>query len=175
MSKSDFQDVVVIQRLESQSNPRLSHGPTVVLYETSRKRIEYKPFYIRRTNGTDLAIKIVAVHKAKGEEKTNKVSMNQASAQALLQILRAQKEIATKNEEGEFIVIRVKNGDAIVSDCDSSKLASAMANILRQKDVAEHLVSQELGTDLISMLRGVMRLQQLRSAIMELRRCQTIT
>ncbi len=170
MPNSDHEDVRVIWRRESQSNPRVSYGSSVTIHETTKKTIRFVPFYIRRTDGTNLAIKLVTYDKVNAKESKRKsLSMNQSAAHALLRCLREHVAIAAQNEDGSFLVIRMTNGTADVSDLETTRLASAVASILRQKDIVAHLISQELETELITLIRGAIRLRQLRSAVAGLR------
>ncbi len=168
-----YEDVSLVCVKASRSKRQVYYGPHVVLHETSKKRIEFVPFFIRhKTKGTSLAIKILVVAKKEGVETVRKFqSLNQSAAHALLQKLREHVAIAAQNEDGSFLVIRTSDGDADVSSLDTSKVAAAVASLLRKKDIVQHLTAEDLGTEIVPLVRGAIRIKQLRCAIGELRIC----
>src|SRR5690606_33131165 len=106
------EDVSSISRREAASG-RVSYGDPVILHDTTRTRIQLVPFYVPRSEGTDLSVKIVTYKKSPPpndwvvlEEKS--LSLNEAASRALLHALRTHLAVADQDEDGDYIVIRTR-------------------------------------------------------------------
>lgn len=174
MTEDDSIDLVPIKRMEAQSG-KVSYGEPITLHETSRTRIVLVPFYIPRSHGTELAIKIVSYRKVKAafgvawEEQDKTVSLNDAASRALLRALKEHFAVGEFADDGDYIAIRVANGVADVAELAPNVVADAVVSILSKKEIVEHLATKELGQELISAFKGAIRLQELRSAVVRLR------
>ncbi|MCY0909665.1 MAG: hypothetical protein OWR62_14890, partial [Sulfobacillus thermotolerans] len=93
----------------------------------------------------------------------------QPAAQGLLRALQQHFAVAQQDQDGSYVVIKV--GEENIADLDPDVAARIVADLLTRKDVAQHLKSKELGSELISSLRIAMRLQELLVAVAELRGC----
>ena len=81
-------DARAIHRLRAESG-RVDYSPPIVLHESSQRRIVLVPFYIRRSEGGQLAAKIQSYRKAPPpndwiliDEKS--ISLNEEACRALL-------------------------------------------------------------------------------------------
>lgn len=166
----DQDSIRLRERKASWLRKGLSYGQSIVLHETSRKRIELLPWYIRHKSGeTELSIRLINVTKSKGTEKIHKFCFNQTAGEALLQNLREHVEIAAQNQDGSFILLPISDGDADISNLDTCRVTAAVASLLRRKDIVQHLAVEDLGTEIVGLVRGAIRVQQLRQAVCELR------
>src|SRR5690348_11899718 len=100
----DQQESHAIVRRPAQSG-KVSYGDSVILHESSRTRVVLVPFYIPRTHGTDLSIKIVTYRKAEPpndwatvEQKS--VSLDEAAARQLLAGIREHLRVAEEPLDG---------------------------------------------------------------------------
>jgi len=166
-------EVRSIRRIEAKSG-RVSFSEPIVLHETSRQRIVLVPFYIPRTEGTDLAIKIITYRKDEApfeweirEEKS--ISMQEAAARRLLVGLKEHLAVAEEEDEGSYILVRVSDGVAQIGEHDPAAVASALTRVLSQEEIVQHLGETELSDELINAFRGAIRLKEMRSAVSQLR------
>ncbi len=67
------------------------------------------------------------------------------------------------------LVIRVSEGTAHLGTHDPAKVAQALTNVLSQEDVVQHLVNTELSSQLVTALRGAIRLGEMRAAVAQFR------
>jgi hypothetical protein len=132
------------------------------------------PFYIPRSHGTELSIKLITRQKAPPpaswvivEEKS--LSLNEEAARKLSRALKEHFAVAEQPSDGNYIVIPVSDGVADVADLDPAVVAKAVVGILNKKDIVRHLASSEIDIELVSALRGAIRLQEMRSAVTQLR------
>lgn len=81
MSEANNNDEAVSLTKRKASSGRVSYGNAVVLHETTQTKIVFIPFYINRSHGTELAIKLVTYKKAPPPndwlEAEEKVLLNQ--------------------------------------------------------------------------------------------------
>lgn len=170
---TDTQDAHTVVRRQAQSG-RVSYGSPVILYDSSRKRVVLIPFYIPRTHGIDLSIKLVTYRKAEPpmdwtvvEEKS--LSLDESAARLLLAGIREHLQIAREPDDGNYIVIRVSEGTAELGEHDPAAVASALAKVLSSGEIVKHLARTELSTELAKALRGAIRLSEMRAAVADLR------
>jgi len=159
---------------EAAVRPNVSYSETVVLSDTSKRRIVVVPFFIKHTDHTELAIKIITYQKAPPpndwailEEKS--VSLGEAAARELQRALGIHLSVARENTDGSFLVIRVAEGTATLGEHDPASVAAALMKVLSQPEIVSHLAEAELGDALIGALRGAIRLREMVSAVQELR------
>ena len=166
------EDISSIQRKESRSG-NVSYSTPVVLHETSKTRITFVPFYIPRTGGTDLAIKVITYRKdpsgwAVVPEKST--SLQEPAARKLLRALRDNLAVADDGtDDGNYLVVRVSEGTAKLGEHDPKTVARALVSVLGQPEIAEHLQGAELSDELLSAFRGAIRLREMQAAVAQLR------
>lgn len=153
---------------------RVSFGDPVILYETTKRRIVFIPFFVPRTEHTELAGKIVTYIKQPPpldwsilEEKS--VSLTGEATRKLLAALRGHLAVAQEREDGNFLLIRVSEGTAVLGEHDPAQVASALTKVLSQPDVVDHLKDTELSSELVNALRGAIKLNEMRGAVVQLR------
>lgn len=166
-------EVTPIQRRRSRSGT-VSFSDPVIIHESSRTRVALVPFFVNRSAGSELAIKIITYRKQPPpmdwmeiEEKS--ISLKEQASRNLLRALKEHLAIAEQDEDGDYIAIKVTEGVAEVAGIDPSVVAQAVISILDKEDIVQHLTLSEIGTELVTAFRTSIRLQELRSAVAELR------
>lgn len=161
-----------VQRKEARSG-NVSYGTPIVIHETTRSRITCVPFFIPRSEGTDLAIKIISYRKdASGwvvmEEKST--SLQEPAARRLLKALRDNLAVADDDsDDGNYLVVRVSEGTAKLGEHDPETVARALVAVLGQPEIAGHLQGAELSDELLVAFRGAIRLREMQTAVAQLR------
>jgi len=170
---TDEPSVETINRREAASG-RVSYGDPVVIHDSAVKRVTLVPFFVPRSDGVDLAIRLVSYRRGSGmldwvvvEEKS--LSLDEAAARRLLQGLRSHLRVADEAGDGAYIVVRVAEGTAQLGDQDPQAVARALATALSRPEIVTHLAGAELGSELIGALRGAIRLSEMRNAVARLR------
>lgn len=170
---ADEEAIHTISRRQAQSG-RVSYGDPVVIHETTRSRIVLVPFFIPRTQGTDLSVKIVSYRKAAPpmdwsvvEEKS--LSLDEAAARRLLIGLREHLQVSEQPTDGSYLVIRVSEGTAQLGEHDPRAVASALARVMGSHEIVQHLADTDLSAELLNALRGAIRLSEMRAAVTQLR------
>lgn len=173
MAKETEEGLETIRRRQAKSGT-VSYGDPIILYESSKRRIVLVPFFIPHSDCTELAIKLVTYQKstppmdwAVVEQKS--ISLKEESARKLLEGLRAHFAVAEESEDGAYLVVRVAEGTAAMGTHDPVEVASALVKVLSQEEIAKHVQGSELGTELVSALRGAIRFNEMRSAVAQLR------
>jgi hypothetical protein len=122
---------------EAATRPNVSYSKALVLYETTRRRIVMVPFFVQHTDRTELAAKIVTYLKAPppndwAESEEKSLSLNESTARELYRALRDHLSVAKENADGSFLVIRVSEGTADITEHDPAAVASALTKVLGQ-------------------------------------------
>lgn len=173
MSQDRLHPEVHSVRRQQAKSGKLSYGTPVVLRDNSKSRITFIPFFVPRTEGTDLAMKIETHSKTAGgvvlrPEKS--VSLIESEARQLLSSLRDHLRVAEEGQsDGDYVLIRVSEGTAALGEHDPAMVAKALASVLAQEDIAKHLAETELTVEMVGAFRSAIRLSEMRSAVEELR------
>jgi hypothetical protein len=169
----DEDTLQTIQRREARSG-KVSYSDPVFLHETNVKRVVLVPFFIHRSDGTDLAIKIVSYRKAEPpftwrlvEEKS--VSLDEPASRKLLIGLRCHLRVAEEDADGSYILIKVSEGTARLGEIDPAIAAAALMKALSSNEIIDHLSGTELTEELTNAFRGAVRLKEMREAVSKLR------
>lgn len=166
----DEPDVRAVRRRQASSG-RVDYTTPVEIHDTSRSRIELLTFFIDRTAGTELALKLIRYDKKQmfGLVPSAEINLNPAAGRRLLRALREHEAIATEGSEGSFIVISVEEGAVQVGELDPTVVASAIAGLLREDEIVSHLADLDLPQEMVTAFRGAIRLKELRTALARLR------
>jgi hypothetical protein len=171
MSDDEEAPLQSISRREASSG-RVSFGDTVVLHESSKSRVTLVPFFISRTDRTELAVKIVTHKKSQVSWVLNaekSVSLSEQATRKLLSGIRGHLKIAEEPSDGDFLIIRVSKGLAQLGTHDPATIAGSLVKVLSQRDIITHLQNTELTTELTAAFRGAIRLSEMRTAVADLR------
>lgn len=147
------------------SSGRLDYGEPVELHDTTASRIEFIPFFIPRTDGDELAFKLIRTHK-RGGWSTTEISVPGPAALRLREALSSHLAVA-EEDPGAYVVVRT-DGSVEVGDLGLAQIAHAISQLLAADGVTEHLARLDLGAELLHALRTDLRLRELRDAVAEL-------
>jgi len=162
-------DLAAIRRQPAQSG-RLDYSEPSVLHDTTQKRLTLVPFYIPRTQGTDLSVKIVEERPSgKWGDKPKEISLDAAATGKLLAALRQYSVVSGAGREGDYLAIRVSDGNTELTGHDPASVARALISVLGQPGIAEHLTPGNLDQGFATAVRGAIRLQGMQTAVSELR------
>lgn len=166
-------ELAPIQKRQAQSG-KLSFSDPMVIHETNKSRITVIPFFIPRSSGTELSVKITTYKKQKPplnwlevDDKT--ITLKESAARKLLQALNQYLAVAEHEQDGSYIAIKLSDGVADVAGIDPSVVAKAVISMLNKEDIVRHLALSEIGSELIGAFRTSIRLQEMRSAVESLR------
>jgi hypothetical protein len=153
------------------SSGQVHYGDPVIIHDTPAKHIRIVPFYVPRSRATELHAKIEYWKKRLGFTvwPTHELSLNAADCLALYRMLGNHLEICKQDGEGNYIVLRLDDGAVDLTSADPSQIASSLVGVLSKPDIAKHLTTRELGSELLLGLRSIIRYQELRAAVDELR------
>lgn len=156
------------------SSGKVDYAPPVVLNETSKSKLHALAWFIPHSDGrTTFSLKLEGFVKAKDqpwiEDKAKTLTLSETSSLQLLKYLQTHLPLAAQSETGEFILIRVANGEANLTGHNPQELVGALTKVLSQSELLGHLSSTELTHELSIALRGSIRLSEMRSAVAELR------
>jgi hypothetical protein len=171
MSDDDEETMQSISRRQASSG-RLSYGNSVLLHETSRTRVTLVPFFISRTDHTELAVKIITHKKSQlawvvNSEKS--LTLSEQATRKLVSGIRGHLKIAEEPSDGDFLIIRVSEGLAQLGTHDPATIAGSLIKVLSQDDIIKHLQNTELTAELTAAFRGAIRLSEMRTAVGDLR------
>lgn len=169
MSQGDEPTVKSITRVKAQSGVGYA-TEDVVIHETSKRRIVFKPWYIpHKTKAHGLAGKLILQEASEfGWADAKTINLDEAALSALRRSFEEQVEVAQTGEEGTLVLIRgtgVEEG----TDADAREIAQALAGLLRRRDVLGRFAQEDLSEEIVMALRSSLRLQELKRAVQELR------
>lgn len=154
------------------SSGKLEYSPVVVINETSRSRLQAVGYFIRHTDRTEFSLKLEGFTKYKDqpwvEDKTKTLTLSETASIALLKYLQNHLKVAEQSEAGDFIMVRVANGEVDMSGHAPEELVGALTKVLSHQALVKHLAKTELTSELSVALRGALRLSEMRSAMAEL-------
>jgi Shedu protein SduA, C-terminal len=159
-----------LRRIEAKSG-QLDYGNAVVIHDSRAKHIRIVPFYVSRSNGSQLHVRIEYWRKKFGLPlwPLQALSLNAADCRELHRVLGDFLQIAKQDDEGDYIVLRLDGGAVDLTSADPATIAGSLVSILSKPDIAKYLTTRELSFELLQGLRTVMRYQELRTAVDELR------
>lgn len=173
MSEQTMQVPAAVSRRPAASG-KLSYSDPVILRDNSRTQIVLVPFFIPRTSGTDLSIKITTYRKMSPpqhwlvvEEKS--LSLSEIEARRLLSGLKEHLAVAEEDEDGDYILLKVSDGSAAIGSLDPSHVTGALLSVLSQQEILCHLGESELSEELTTALKASIHLREMRAAVAKLR------
>ncbi len=169
----DENTLQTIRRREAKSR-RVSFSDPIILHETQKKRVVLVPFFIPRSDGSDLAVKIVSYRKTEppltwGYVENKSISLNESASRKLLVGLKSHLRVAEEAADGSYILIKTPGGTAQLGENDPATVASVLMKVLSSKEIVNHLSETNLTNELISAFRGAIQLKEMREAVSKLR------
>lgn len=160
----------IVKKRPAKSN-KVSYGDPTILYESKQTKQVLIPFFIPRSEGADLSIKIITYSKnAHGlvEVQDKSISLNETASRILLSALKNYFAITDEND-GNYLLIKLNEGTAAIETLDPKKVLNALISTLSQKQILNHLKDAELTSELIASLKTSIKLKEMRMAAEELR------
>jgi len=77
--------------------------------------------------------------------------------------------VADDGAGSSYILVRVSEGTAQLGEHDPAAVANALAKVLSQPEIVQHLGEAELTDELVHAIRGAIRLKEMRAAVAALR------
>lgn len=164
-----------VQRVmrKTATSGKVDYAPLVVLHETSRTKLQALAWFIPHSDRTEFSLKLQGFRRNKDgpwiDDGAKTMTLSEVSSIQLLQFLRAHLPLVDQSEGGEFILVRVANGEASLDGHDPGELVAALTKVLSQRELVEHLSTTELTHELAGALRGSIRLSEMRAAVAQLR------
>ena len=174
MSDLEKNDSVALSKRKANSG-RVSYGNAVVLHQTTKSKVVFVPFYLERSEGTELAIKLITSKKAPPpndwvEVDEKSISLSGAASIALLKNLKQHLTVAEEAKgDGDYLLIKMSDGSVNLGEFEPEVVTKAILGVLSQDDILKHLKNAELSNELLGAFRGAIKLQELTSAIEDLR------
>lgn len=134
-----------------------------VLRDTSRSRIEVLPWYIPRTAGEQVALKLTR-EELRGDEERVEITLRPDEVAALHSYLHVFLSLAVESDDA-YLIVPVSGEGVLVADETARKLSA----VLRQEGVAERLAELSLTSDAAATLQVSVRAAGMRGAIESLR------
>lgn len=166
-------DLNAINRRQANSG-NISYADPVIIHETSRSRVVVVPFFIQHTDHTELAVKIQSYKKGEPpmswvliDDKS--ISLKESAARNLMNALKSHLKIAEENQDGQYLLIKINEGTALIGEHDPASIATALTKVLGQNEILNHLTDTDLSEELTNAFRGAIRLKEMQTAVSELR------
>ncbi len=164
--------VTSISKKQAKSG-KVSHADPVTIHETSKTKIVLKPFFIPRSAGEELSVKIIRYQREdlgwrEVESEDIAISLNSDAVLKALEALRNFAQVMTE-EDGDYIVVKVSEGTAAIGNHSPLIIANALTQVLSQSEIISHLQDAEISIELSNALKGSIKLKEMRSAVNELR------
>lgn len=161
-------------RRRKAASGRVDHAGRIVVHESTDKRVEFVPFFIPRSNGEELAGKIVEtkLRGLRGPRQTSSISL---SAGALKQLEEALGRClaVTDRSPGRYLVIEAGDPGSpkSLAGLRSDELLKIAKELIRaDSGILNELVQEgELAVELAHAIRTRGRLKELEMAVDELR------
>lgn len=168
-----MQNTSAISRKES-SKQNVEWGDPILLSESSRSKVLAIPFYIRHSDHTELSIKIQTLRKANPplswieiEEKS--ATLKYPAIELLASELPKLIAVSKKDASGDYLVIRMEDGTADLGNMNPEAVTKALLTVMSQDGIAEHFRGKEISSKLAQALRYSVRLEEMKTAMAELR------
>ncbi len=156
------------------SSGMVDFSDPVTIHETSKTRVVMVPFYIRHTDHSELCIKLQSYRKADppnswAEVEEKSMSLDAGATSTLSAELVKHLAVTSEGDAGNYLVLRVGSGQVDLDGQDPAEVAKALVGVLGEESIARHLDGVELGPRLAQALRYSVRLEEMKSAMAELR------
>ena len=166
-------DSASLSRRES-SNGNVEYGQVITLSESSKTKTQILPWYIKHSDHSELSLKIQTLKKSNPpltwiETEEKSITLSSEATRKLAQELPRLMQVASQEESGDYIVIKAEDGTANLQNLDPESVTSALISVLNQDEVIEHLKGKDLGVKLVEALKYSVRLEEMKSAVAELR------
>lgn len=167
------EDINSILRKPAKSG-KIDYAEPVIIHETTKSRITVIPYFIPHSDHTELAIKIQTYKKGKppfewmlADDKS--ISLQENPCRKLISVLTSHLKVSQENDNGQYLLIKVKEGVAEIGQHDPSAIASALTKVLSQGEIVNHLQGSDISEELMTAFRSAIKLKEMNAAVSELR------
>jgi len=161
-----------VSRRRSQSNHQVSFTEPIVIKHTSSQRFEVLLQYIQRSSGDVIAPKFIFYKKKDGEiffPFPAEFTLNHEEAKDLKRVLEEGLAVAEAAEDGDFLILRLNGTDTNLDGQNPAAVGQAILPLLADGRILQALQSSDDGSALLHGVQANVRLNDLSSAIEELR------
>jgi hypothetical protein len=163
-------DIQQIARKLARSG-KVEHSDPVVLHDTRQSRITMLAWFIRRSAGTELHVRLELFkkHPGVGLVQEGQITLRHQATVDLARSIQAHLAVANEELTGEYFAVRLRGGTTALGDHDPREVAQALSAILGTPEVARRLSELALPGELITALRSALRIAEMRKAVQDLR------
>jgi len=154
-----------INRKLAQSE-KVSYSDPVELHDTRDLRIEFIPFYIKRTLGTQMRCKIIRTDKQNDYQKIS-INLNSTALNRLHDAIKQHLAVSDE-DDGSYLLIQT---DGMVHGKEGitvQQAAKAIEELLKTNGVIFELSGLNLSSEIIHALKVELRLRELRQSVADL-------
>lgn len=158
---------------KSSSNENVDYIEPIILSENSKTKVALNGWYIHHSNHIEFKAKITTYQKPDFgwvEVEKKSISLSGDATSKLAAELPKLAAVAQETMPGEYLTIRLSDGTANLEQLDPDKVVSGLLEVMSQKNISKHLNGKELGPELTKALRYSVRLTEMKTAMLELRR-----
>ncbi|MFF7099996.1 Shedu anti-phage system protein SduA domain-containing protein [Streptomyces nigra] len=159
-----------VSRRQAQSQ-RVSFTDPIVIASTPQRRFEVLPQYIKRTDGDQVAAKLLYYKKREGRIFglfPVEFTLNHEEVKELKRVLEESLAVAEGRQDGDFLVLRLDGTGTGLSGRDPIAVGKAIAPLVADEDVLRSLADTEDGAELLKGVQSSVRLTELSLAIGQL-------
>ncbi|RNL48086.1 Shedu anti-phage system protein SduA domain-containing protein [Paraeggerthella hongkongensis] len=158
---------------KASSNENVEYTEPVILSENSKTKVTLNGWYIHHSDHIEFKAKITTYQKPELgwiEIEQKSISLNGEATSKLASELQKLSSIANEIMPGDYLTIRLSDGTANLDRLDPDKVVSSLLDVMSQENISKHLNGRELGPELAKALRYSVRLTEMKTAMLELRR-----
>lgn len=174
MDNSDETKPITTVHRKASNSGLVDYADEVVLHQTSKTKVTAIPWFVSRTAGTELSVKIATEKRGEGEfdwilSEDKSITLNDTATRKLLTALEGFISVAKKEKKGQFLTIHLDDGHLDMNDGDPSLTVEAIFRVLSKKELRPHLDSCDISNELTYALRTNIRLKEMFLAVEQLR------
>ena len=151
---------------------QIDYGPPVAIHSSRATRILFVPYYIPHDSGPPRLAGFLQRRIPDSETgewvDQERINLDQDDVASLVRVLEEHTAVAQRGTIGDFVLVPVERGVADVGSLDAATVSRVVAALLADPSVIERLVAKDLDDDMALVLRGALRLEELRRAVAEL-------
>ncbi len=145
---------------------KVSYSDSVELHDSRDLRIEFIPFYIKRTLGNQMHCKIIRTDKRNGFQETS-INLDGAASNGLYSAIKQHLTIVDESD-GSYLLIQTNGMVHGKEGITIQQTAKAIEELFKTEGVTAELSGINLSDEIIHALRTELRLRELRQAVADL-------
>lgn len=142
-----------IKRKKARSG-RTSYRDPITIHRSKRSRVQILSHFIQRTDKEDeLSLKVIKEEANRNDrlslyQEKCSISLNHNSTLKLYQYLKQNLGIAKQGSDGEYLVIKIEDGDNNLARFDKETVTNTLLKVLSEKDIVDYLSSREVSSEI---------------------------